>query len=145
MDANIRVLITGKPAWFEKDSHGAISFYRIIPPLRQMERTHGIKVEESASGYMPDKIIHPDAGGDEGEKDQQVVDEFQPKNRLQRHRQQRVKERQRMEQQRRAQRVMKVLGKERAPAEVPSSQSREDRTVARKVVVPEKDTYAAVG
>lgn len=54
MDANIRVLITGKPAWFEKDSHGAISFYRIIPPLRQMERTHGIRVEESATAYMPD-------------------------------------------------------------------------------------------
>jgi len=49
-----RILITGKPAWFEKDSHGAISFYRIIPPLREMERTHGIRVEESASAYMPD-------------------------------------------------------------------------------------------
>lgn len=49
-----RILITGKPAWFEKDSHSAISFYRIVPPLRTMERTHGIRVEESASAYMPD-------------------------------------------------------------------------------------------
>lgn len=49
-----RILITGKPAWFEKDSHGAISFYRIVPPLREMEKTHGIRVEESASAFMPD-------------------------------------------------------------------------------------------
>lgn len=49
-----RILITGKPAWFEKDSHGAISFYRILTPLQELARTHGISVYESGSAFGAD-------------------------------------------------------------------------------------------
>jgi hypothetical protein len=50
----MRILITGKPAWFEKDSHSAISFYRILTPLRELERQENVKIEESASAYEAD-------------------------------------------------------------------------------------------
>lgn len=51
----MRILITGKPNWFQKDSHTAISFYRIAYPLKELaRRTPGLEIVESVSGTMPD-------------------------------------------------------------------------------------------
>lgn len=48
----MKILITGKPAWFEKDSHSAISFYRMLGPLADLARKHKhIEVQESSTGY----------------------------------------------------------------------------------------------
>lgn len=50
----MNILITGKPAWFEKDSHNAISYYRAMP-LKELQRTERtIRVFESNTGFMPE-------------------------------------------------------------------------------------------
>lgn len=51
----MRILVTGKPAWFEKDSHTAISYYRMIKPLNELSRKYkDLDVYESATGTMPE-------------------------------------------------------------------------------------------
>ena len=51
----MNILITGKPAHYEKDSHTAIAFYRFVYPIKELTRTHKeIRVTESTTAYMPE-------------------------------------------------------------------------------------------
>lgn len=48
----MKILITGKPNWFEKDCHSAISYYRMLGPLADIARRYkNVEVYESATGY----------------------------------------------------------------------------------------------
>ena len=51
----MKILITGKPHWYEKDSHGAISYYRIAKPLFELSLKYkNIEIVESAAGTWPE-------------------------------------------------------------------------------------------
>lgn len=51
----MHILITGKPAHFEKDSHSAQAFYRFLYPFKELRREHGdIQIYESTTAFMPE-------------------------------------------------------------------------------------------